>query len=136
MSPSMNSGPYNGISHRGGYDRPGIYTRGPQDDYGANTPMMYNEGSGWMAPAPQYNYYQPNFQQQHNPRDQQYHARPPTVPQGFQQHRASYSEQKPPTSRTAWTGQVVGDQRDRERKAYHPQPPARRSDWVMWVGNV
>ena len=25
---------------------------------------------------------------------------------------------------------------ERERKAYHPQPPARRSDWVMWVGNV
>lgn len=24
----------------------------------------------------------------------------------------------------------------KERKAYHPQPPARRSDWVMWVGNV
>jgi hypothetical protein len=26
--------------------------------------------------------------------------------------------------------------RDRERKEYHPQPPARRSEWVMWVGNV
>lgn len=25
---------------------------------------------------------------------------------------------------------------DRERKEYHPQPPARRSEWVMWVGNV
>ncbi|KLT45073.1 hypothetical protein CC85DRAFT_241360 [Cutaneotrichosporon oleaginosum] len=25
---------------------------------------------------------------------------------------------------------------ERERKEYHPQPPARRSEWVMWVGNV
>lgn len=25
---------------------------------------------------------------------------------------------------------------ERERKDYHPQPPARRSEWVMWVGNV
>jgi hypothetical protein len=25
---------------------------------------------------------------------------------------------------------------DKERKEYHPQPPARRSEWVMWVGNV
>lgn len=23
-----------------------------------------------------------------------------------------------------------------ERKAYHPAPPANRSEWVMWVGNV
>jgi hypothetical protein len=25
---------------------------------------------------------------------------------------------------------------EKERRAYHPQPPSRRSDWVMWVGNV
>ncbi|GMK53986.1 hypothetical protein CspeluHIS016_0105720 [Cutaneotrichosporon spelunceum] len=28
------------------------------------------------------------------------------------------------------------NERERERKEYHPQPPARRSEWVMWVGNV
>ncbi|WVO17263.1 hypothetical protein L204_104955 [Cryptococcus depauperatus] len=28
------------------------------------------------------------------------------------------------------------DQKEPERKPYHPQPPSHRSDWVMWVGNV
>jgi hypothetical protein len=37
----------------------------------------------------------------------------------------------------SWSGPAAKDnQRERERKAYHPQAPARRSDWVMWVGNV
>jgi hypothetical protein len=34
-----------------------------------------------------------------------------------------------------WSGPPK-QEAERERKAYHPQPPARRSDWVMWVGNV
>lgn len=25
---------------------------------------------------------------------------------------------------------------DRPRKAYHPQPPAKRGEWAMWVGNM
>lgn len=28
------------------------------------------------------------------------------------------------------------DSKEPERKSYHPQPPSKRSDWVMWVGNV
>ncbi|ORX37191.1 YT521-B-like domain-domain-containing protein [Kockovaella imperatae] len=35
--------------------------------------------------------------------------------------------------RRSWSG--PGSER-MERKAYHPQAPANRSDWVMWVGNV
>jgi hypothetical protein len=136
MSPSMASGPYGGMSNRGGYASSSNYHPGPQGDYGPSTPMTYNDTSGWMAPAPHYNYYQPAFQPQHSQREQHHNPRPPMAPQGFQQHRTSYAEQRPPTNRTAWTGQATGDHRDRERKAYHPQPPARRSDWVMWVGNV
>ena len=26
--------------------------------------------------------------------------------------------------------------RNQERRSYHPNPPAERSEWVMWVGNV
>ncbi|KAF8262573.1 YT521-B-like domain-containing protein [Lactarius quietus] len=26
--------------------------------------------------------------------------------------------------------------RNQERRSYHPNPPAHRSDWVMWAGNV
>ncbi|KAL1413102.1 hypothetical protein Q8F55_000851 [Vanrija albida] len=36
----------------------------------------------------------------------------------------------------AGTGAAARIGPDRERKEYHPQPPARRSEWVMWVGNV
>lgn len=49
----------------------------------------------------------------------------------------------PQANRQSWAGPsrpVVNESPEkedtRERKAYHPQPPARRSDWVMWVGNV
>jgi len=135
MSPSMGTMPYGHMPNRGGYDRQPNYGRG-QEEYGQTSPMVYNDGSGWMPPAPQFNYYQPQYQHQPNPREQHHNSRPPMVPQGFQQHRTSFAEQRPPANRAAWTGQAVGDQRDRERKAYHPQPPARRSDWVMWVGNV
>ncbi|BEJ12196.1 hypothetical protein CspHIS471_0206560 [Cutaneotrichosporon sp. HIS471] len=34
------------------------------------------------------------------------------------------------------SNQLHQNERERERKEYHPQPPARRSEWVMWVGNV
>nr|XP_019045374.1 hypothetical protein I302_05763 [Kwoniella bestiolae CBS 10118]OCF24304.1 hypothetical protein I302_05763 [Kwoniella bestiolae CBS 10118] len=46
------------------------------------------------------------------------------------------------TARQSWSGpsrnpkDVALQEKEKERKAYHPQAPARRSDWVMWVGNV
>jgi hypothetical protein len=39
-------------------------------------------------------------------------------------------------NRMSWSGPSKQEEKARERKAYHPQPPANRSDWVMWVGNV
>ena len=39
-------------------------------------------------------------------------------------------------NRRSWSGPAQPQDQERERKAYHPQAPARRSDWVMWVGNV
>jgi hypothetical protein len=135
MSPAMSTGHFGGMPSRG-YGRPVSYNPGPQEEYGAHSPMVYNDGSGWMPPVQQYNYYPPFQPQQPAPRDQYHSPRPPMATQGFQQHRASYADQRPPANRMAWTGQAGGDQKDRERKAYHPQPPARRSDWVMWVGNV
>jgi hypothetical protein len=37
--------------------------------------------------------------------------------------------------RQSWAGPSQ-DSPEKERKPYHPQAPSRRSDWVMWVGNV
>lgn len=55
-------------------------------------------------------------------------ALPPQSPKASRAHRTSFSG----------PSQALADltDKERERKAYHPQPPARRSDWVMWVGNV
>lgn len=39
-------------------------------------------------------------------------------------------------NRMSWSGPSKQEEKFRERKAYHPQPPANRTDWVMWVGNV
>ena len=39
-------------------------------------------------------------------------------------------------NRRSWSGPPREMDKERERKAYHPQAPAHRSDWVMWVGNV
>lgn len=52
----------------------------------------------------------------------------PQSPKAPRAHRMSFSG----------PSQALADltDKERERKAYHPQPPARRSDWVMWVGNV
>ena len=30
----------------------------------------------------------------------------------------------------------LGKNKQQERRSYHPNPPAQRSDWVMWAGNV
>lgn len=30
----------------------------------------------------------------------------------------------------------LGKDKHQERRSYHPNPPAHRSDWVMWAGNV
>ena len=40
-------------------------------------------------------------------------------------------------NRMSWSGPAKDhEDGEKERKAYHPQAPAKRSDWVMWVGNV
>lgn len=60
----------------------------------------------YTPPAQFYTPYQPQFE---------------TPPQKFR-------------NRESWNGPK--QEPDRERKPYHPLPPAKRSDWVMWVGNV
>lgn len=165
MSPAMSSVPFGSTGQawleagqgRGGYGQDGHGDEyGHLQVYGHGQPPYYDQGprQGWppSGPSSPYAYYPPyqhqpppprGYQNQHQrppPRD--YHPpRPPLPPQNFSQHRGSWAgpDQRPPPAnqnRMSWSGQAGGDSKDRERKAYHPQPPARRSDWVMWVGNV
>lgn len=58
---------------------------------------------------------------------------PPTSPNIASRGRLSIPGSSGQTfNRMTWSG----PDKARERKAYHPQPPTNRSDWVMWVGNV
>jgi hypothetical protein len=80
--------------------------------------MYYNTApSAWTTPstvsAPFFSPYQPNT---------------PTM----EPHIRSWSSRAHRQSFTA----PLQNTPEKERKAYHPQPPSRRSDWVMWVGNV
>lgn len=145
MSPAMSSVPFGGMGEMSSMNRgpsDAQHGHGAFDDYGRQHQMMTYGVNGqpsgsWVTPAlsSPYTNYTP-FQHVEAP------LASPMMPQGFL-HRGSWTgpHQRPPyasaPNRMSWSGPTVGDnQRERERKAYHPQPPARRSDWVMWVGNV
>lgn len=93
-------------------------------------PTMHHQSpsmppSAWTSPsAPSsYQFYTPHQQYQ-----TQFETPSPNVPMTPKfRNRMSWSG--PP-------GKLEGADKERERKAYHPQAPAKRSDWVMWVGNV
>lgn len=147
MTPAISTVPFGGIGELAGPGRglgDGSVGSAGFDEYGRPNQMMMYSGAGhhpaqWVTPAPSspYSNYTP-FQHVDAP------LASPTTPQGFQ-HRGPWTgpHQRPPyatgPNRTSWIGPVGAEsqrERERERKAYHPQPPARRSDWVMWVGNV
>ena len=149
MSPAISTmPPFGGMGAMAGLGRAN-HERGignGMEDYGANPAMMYvtpPPRSQWTTPTPSspYPHYTP-YQQQ--PAESAVRpAASPMPSQGYQQQRASWTgyQQRPAfqnsPSRTPWSGPTAnGNTREKERKAYHPQAPARRSDWVMWVGNV
>jgi RNA recognition motif-containing protein len=46
------------------------------------------------------------------------------------------AKQEAAQSAPAPTSPTTARTRHQERRSYHPNPPAHRSEWVMWVGNV
>ncbi|KAL7420727.1 hypothetical protein Q5752_004678 [Cryptotrichosporon argae] len=74
----------------------------------------------------------------HNPRleNVDWPAQSPHAP-GLPFHGSVGSGSNRGRNRMSWSGPARAEPAPAvERKEYHPQPPARRSDWVMWVGNV
>ncbi|KAL1692521.1 YT521-B-like domain-containing protein [Schizophyllum commune] len=67
-------------------------------------------------------------------------ARPPVVPGSVSSPLAlspPSSQQSPrPESNSGSSYRAGGSERTPVRRPYHPNPPAHRSEWVMWVGNV
>ncbi|RSH90889.1 hypothetical protein EHS25_010065 [Saitozyma podzolica] len=139
-----------GAIGRGRHARHGSFV----DELGA-TPAAYYGTSAWNAPS--YAYYAP-FQAQpaldglamasHPSGGERRQEWPsgssPAMSQQPFDPRGSWKPPPPPppqrqANRMSWSGPSRGPNipvDDRLRKAYHPQPPAKRSDWVMWVGNV
>lgn len=89
--------------------------------------QMFYGPSTWTTPSSAYTFYtpyQPPVREQWSP------APSPAVPQ------TTWSSPQIRQNRQSWSGPSKGGEKERERKPYHPQAPARRSDHVMWVGNV
>jgi len=131
-----------------------------QSEYTSNqtSPMMPSSpyppplGAMWTSPpmSPNVGFSHPRqgaMMESHGQHGQGYYSTVPSTWAGIPQGSPAWSSRPPrnsiPTStrsgtfnRMSWSGPSKPEERSRERKAYHPQPPANRSDWVMWVGNV
>ena len=88
--------------------------------------------SAWSSPpmSPNQLYYRALTRHQTFAEDLPLHYAPPSAyPQNFGAKSGFRISNK-----RSWSG--PGRKPERERKAYHPQAPVNRSDWVMWVGNI
>ncbi|WWD05329.1 hypothetical protein V865_003402 [Kwoniella europaea PYCC6329] len=133
ISPAMSSTPFRPPPP--GPPPPPHSRHGSAGDYRGFYRASYSgPPSAWTSPSmpSTFGFYTPYQQQQHTMET----IRPPLTNEW---------SQSPPlrrNSRQSWSGpprnpkDAVLQEKERERKAYHPQAPARRSDWVMWVGNV
>ncbi|KAK8858810.1 hypothetical protein IAR55_003040 [Kwoniella newhampshirensis] len=132
MSPVVASTPFRAPhSRHGSFDEFGNLQggRGYYNTSGRPVPSYPGPASGWTSPSnlSPFTYYTP-FQQQPSTMES---TRPPSDWNG--------SPVAPPlrkTNRMSWSGpsrpvRDVSPDKERERKAYHPQAPSRRSDWVI-----
>lgn len=124
--------------HGGPQGQGQAYQRPTGGSFGmANTPAMSNAPSNWTSPGMQSS----AFNTPHQPSSSVVERAPsdwseatsPVIPHA----PAMPTNWRNRQNRMSWSGQAKdGDDGEKERKAYHPQAPAKRSDWVMWVGNV
>ncbi|WRT68015.1 uncharacterized protein IL334_004990 [Kwoniella shivajii] len=124
--------------------RPGPASVGEYSAFYGPSRASYSTGptSNWTSPSmpSTYGFYSPYQQQQPTmepvrPNSNEWSPAPSTsVGQPYRRaNRLSWSgPSRPPKELSI----LQEKEKERERKAYHPQAPARRSDWVMWVGNV
>ncbi|KAJ7094233.1 YT521-B-like domain-containing protein [Mycena crocata] len=132
----------------------------PQHVYpGSSYPQFAHHSPSAQEPDGGTWYYVPSQQQQQQQQQQpqqRYDAGPstyfystpsPPQPPPTQQHQDEYGSN--PTSPTYAHPSTAGssaapspivsggrDSRPIQRRSYHPNPPAHRSEWVMWAGNV
>ncbi|ODN81944.1 hypothetical protein, variant [Cryptococcus amylolentus CBS 6039] len=137
VSPAVGAPPpfLNQQSRHGSFDAAGMPGGSPV--YFDSRSSFGGPGPAWPYPAaPSHFGYYPSYHPSSSPLEpnmaqpSNWSGSPATLyGTGPNQNRVSVSS----ASRPSPTGT---DSKEPERKPYHPQPPSRRSDWVMWVGNV
>ncbi|KAK4688378.1 hypothetical protein P7C73_g1732, partial [Tremellales sp. Uapishka_1] len=144
MSPVLGSQQqpfYGNMGSRGHHSRQGSFV----DEFGQG--RRYGPPSSWNSPAQSSPYgFMTPFQSQSVRMEPGLVASDgwgggssPAI--GSNQHGSWQGYPKPTHNhRTSWSGRShplqEESRKEVERKNYHPQAPPRRSDWVMWVGNV
>ena len=163
MSPILEPMQYGSMGNIGSMGREGHLRHPSQvDEFGGmqgGRSMFYPTGPlpSWNTPSVPSPYAFYSAYQQHAPSTTMRSGQEawstdtsPALGQGAFAQRGSWTVQPSPFNsqfnRTSWSGpsrptvrtsaESPDRENERERRAYHPQPPARRSDWVMWVGNV
>ena len=118
-------------------------------EFGGERELYYGVPSSWTPPSVPYGFYSPYQQQAPKSEARTRECWPGASPNLAQGSRNSWTGPPRPLPQgnpLSWSGpshppfhvraESPEKEKEKERKAYHPQPPARRSDWVMWVGNV
>ncbi|CAK5280906.1 unnamed protein product, partial [Mycena citricolor] len=121
-----------------------VFPPGAYPAYGPHSAGQENDGGTWWYVPP------PHSQQSHSQSPQSYEAGPsnqysyfPSSIPSQQPQEAQPADSSPrPSSRSSASesGPTSPTPGGREkpvvRRPYHPNPPAHRSEWVMWAGNV
>ncbi|KAF7348134.1 Yt521-b-like splicing protein [Mycena sanguinolenta] len=97
-------------------------------------------GTWWYVPS--HARHTPHYEGAPQPTTYSYYPQPPPPQPDGGEYPGSptsptYAPPSTPSSSSSAPSPVhTGRDRPIVRRAYHPNPPAHRSDWVMWAGNV
>ncbi|KAF7364719.1 hypothetical protein MVEN_00341700 [Mycena venus] len=108
--------------------------------YVPSQPAQHTSQQAYEAGPSTYSYYPPAHAQQHTDGGGGGGGEFPGAP-GSHPASPTYAHARPSTPSSASLPSPMqpggsGRERPMVRRSYHPNPPAHRSDWVMWAGNV
>lgn len=115
--------------HQGGSSYQGHYAVTYQQSDGVDGAYHHSDPSiGGDAHSPY-----PETSSRSHFSDEQFPESPRVAPSG---HSVSSTSVPRPASASSGSGRHVASDRPMVRRSWHPNPPAHRSEWVMWTGNV
>ncbi|KAF5317679.1 hypothetical protein D9619_012686 [Psilocybe cf. subviscida] len=112
-----------GPSYQGHYVLPYQQSGGADGTYHHSDPSIGGEAHSPYPETPSHS----QFSDEHFPES------PHVAPTG---HSIASTSVPRPASASSGSGRHVTSERPMVRRSWHPNPPAHRSEWVMWAGNV